>query len=364
MIYVHVPFCKKFCTYCDFYSEIAGNKALLSRYADAIVEEIKRRRREFDDPATFITDTLYFGGGTPSVLPNEALTRILIALQGTGHGAPYEEFTMEVNPDDIVERGPEYLRNLRILGVDRLSIGVQSFDNGMLRWMNRRHDSAGAEKAFRLAREAGFDNISIDLIFGLSNLPDEVWAATVEKAVELRPEHISCYQLTVEGESALASMVADGRYQEATEEQCRRQYDILCEKLREAGYRHYEISNFALPGYEARHNSGYWRREAYIGLGPSAHSFRGNTRYWNSNSLKDYTVTEERLSDDAVRIETIMLSLRTAEGIDRAWLEAHTEAGTLASLLDGGALAATEQGRIRIPEDRFFVSDEIIRELI
>ncbi|MDT3366614.1 MAG: coproporphyrinogen III oxidase family protein, partial [Bacteroidota bacterium] len=260
--------------------------------------------------------------------------------------------------------GADCLRNLRILGVDRLSIGVQSFDDGMLRWMNRRHDAAGAEKAFTLAREAGFDNISIDLIFGLSNLPDEIWAATVEKAVELRPEHISCYQLTVEGESALAAMVADGRYREADEEQCHRQYDILCEKLRKAGYHHYEISNFAQPGYEARHNSGYWRREAYIGLGPAAHSFRGNTRYWNSNSLSGYTVSEERLSDDAVRIETIMLSLRTAEGINRDWLEAHCEAATVASLLEKGALALSEQGRIRIPEDRFFVSDEIIRELI
>lgn len=364
MIYVHVPFCKKFCTYCDFYSEIAGNKALLGRYADAVVDEIRRRRSEFADPSTFVTDTLYFGGGTPSVLPNEALTRILMALEGTGHGAPYEEFTMEVNPDDIVERGPEYLRNLRILGVDRLSIGIQSFDESMLRWMNRRHDAAGAEKAFRMAREAGFDNISIDLIFGLSNLPDEVWAATVDKAIALRPEHISCYQLMVEGESALAAMVAEGRYKEADEEQCRRQYDLLCARLSEAGYRHYEISNFALPGYEARHNSGYWRREAYIGLGPSAHSFRGDTRYWNASRLDNYTVTEERLSKDAVRIETIMLSLRTAEGIDRAWLEANCEADVLASLLEKGALAVSEQGRIRIPEDRFFVSEEIIRELI
>ena len=364
MIYVHVPFCKKFCTYCDFYSEIAGNKALLSRYADAIVAEIKRRRSEFDDPAIFATDTLYFGGGTPSLLPVEDLTRILMALEATGHGAPYEEFTMEVNPDDLVERGPDYLRNLRILGVDRISIGIQSFDGSLLRWMNRRHDAAGAEKAFRLAREAGFDNISIDLIFGLSNLPDDVWAQTVDKAVSLRPEHISCYQLTVEGESALVAMVADGRYTEATEEQCRRQYDLLCERLRAAGYVHYEISNFSLPGYEARHNRGYWRREAYIGLGPAAHSFSGNTRRWNSPQLSGYTVSEETLSPDAVRIETIMLSLRTAAGIDRRWLEAHCAQDTVASLLEEGALAITEQGRIRIPEDRFFVSDEIIRELI
>lgn len=364
MIYVHVPFCKRFCTYCDFYSEIATNPRVFDRYTDAICAEISRRRNEFQDPETFLPDTLYFGGGTPSVLPVEHLTRILMALQETGHGAPWDECTLEANPDDLVERGPEYLRNLRALGVDRLSIGVQSFDDGILRWMNRRHDATRAEQAFRLAREAGFDNISLDLIFGLSNLSDESWKATVEKTVALGPEHISCYQLTVEGDSALAAMVADGRYTEATEETCRRQYDILCEALSAAAYRHYEISNFAIPGYEARHNSGYWQRAPYIGLGPAAHSFRGNVRYWNSSVLNEYSASTEQLTPDTVRIETLMLSLRRADGIDADWLRANTEPETLASLLGSGALTVTEEGRIRIPEDRFFVSDEIIRELI
>ena len=255
MIYVHVPFCKRFCTYCDFYSEIA-QEGCFKPYADGVCAEIRRRAKEIDDNPR----TLYFGGGTPSVLPLSVLTHILIALDETGHGGPYREFTMEVNPEDIVERGRGYVDSLLSLGVNRISLGIQSFDDSLLRWMNRRHDADGARKAFRIVREAGCGNVSIDLIFGISHLPDGVWAATVDEAVALGPEHISCYQLTVEGESALADMVADGRYQEAGDDLCRRQYDILCQKLTEAGYRHYEISNFAKPGFEAVHNGGYWAR--------------------------------------------------------------------------------------------------------
>jgi len=368
MIYIHVPFCKRFCTYCDFYSELVtgGDGLPMHSYSDAICREIRRRKEELLSEDSFLADTLYFGGGTPSVLPMEDLLPILMELQELGHGAPYEEFTMEVNPEDIVEKGADYLRNLRAVGVSRLSIGIQSLDDGMLRWMNRRHDAENARKAFRMAREAGFGNISVDLIFGLSHLSDEVWGKTVDEVVALGPEHVSCYQLTVEGDCALAQMVASGRYVEADEEQCRRQYDILCNKLKAAGYGHYEISNFALPGYEARHNSGYWARLPYVGLGPSAHSFNGkDRRFWNSNQLTDYTPSEEILSPDAVRIETVMLSLRTARGIEEKWLRDHTDAAALDRLLEEGALIpAEEYGYLRIPEERFFVSDEIIRELI
>ena len=210
MIYIHVPFCKRFCTYCDFYSEIE-REGCFKPYADELCAEIRRRAREISDSPK----TLYFGGGTPSVLPLSVLSRILITLDEVGHGGPYREFTMEVNPEDIVERGRSYADSLLSLGVNRISIGIQSFDDDLLRWMNRRHDAARAREAFRIVREAGFRNVSIDLIFGISHLSDEVWAATVDEAVALGPEHISCYQLTVEGESALAEMVADGRYTEA-----------------------------------------------------------------------------------------------------------------------------------------------------
>ena len=358
MIYVHVPFCKSFCTYCDFYSEIAGD-GCFSSYADGVCAEIRRRAQEMDDQPK----TLYFGGGTPSVLPLSVLTRILLALEEAGHGGPYRECTMEVNPEDIVEKGAGYLESLRSLGVNRISLGVQSFDDHLLRWMNRRHDAARAEAAFHLVRDAGFDNISFDLIFGIRHLSDAVWADTVDKAIALRPEHISCYQLTVEGESALAEMVADGRYAEADDGQCRRQYDSLCQKLSAAGYRHYEISNFALPGFEAVHNGGYWDRRPYVGIGPGAHSFRGSTRSWNSKTLHGWTATTETLSAEDTLVETIMLSLRTDKGIDADFLHRNCSKEDIGRLAANGALVR-EGTRYRIPEDHFFVSDEIIRELI
>ena len=358
MIYIHVPFCRSFCTYCDFYSEIASD-GCFQAYADGVCAEIRKRAQEIDDHPK----TLYFGGGTPSVLPLSVLTRILIALDETGHGGPWREFTMEVNPEDIVERGSSYAASLRALGVNRMSLGVQSFDDGILRWMNRRHDAERARKAFRIVREAGFDNVSLDLIFGISHLSDAVWADTVDQAVALGPEHISCYQLTVEGESTLAEMAVDGRYVEADDTLCRRQYDILCQKLSAAGYRHYEISNFALPGFEAVHNGGYWARRPYVGIGPGAHSFRGSTRSWNSKVLRGWTATTETLSAEDALVETVMLSLRTDRGIGVDFLHENCREEDIGRLVDNGALVR-EGDRYRIPEDRFFVSDEIIREHI
>ena len=358
MIYVHVPFCKQFCTYCDFYSEIA-DESCFKAYADGVCAEIRQRAREMDDDPK----TLYFGGGTPSVLPLSVLTRILITLDEVGHGGPYREFTLEVNPEDIVEKGRGYVESLLSLGVNRLSIGVQSFDDGMLQWMNRRHDAARAREAFRIAREAGVENISIDLIFGITHLSDEVWADTIDQAVALGPEHISCYQLTVEGESVLADWVQEGRYAEADDALCRRQYDMLCQKLSAAGYHHYEISNFARKGFEAIHNGGYWERRPYVGIGPGAHSFQGNSRSWNSKVLWNWTATTETLSSEDALVETIMLALRTDKGIDAGFLHENCSKEDIGRLLENGALVRAGD-RYRIPEDHFFVSDEIIRELI
>ena len=285
----------------------------------------------------------------------------------------WEEFTIEVNPEDIVEKGEEYVRGLKDLGVNRISMGVQSFDDGILKWMNRRHDAAKAEEAFHILRRSGIDNISIDLIFGLSQLDDITWTSTIEKALSLKPEHISAYQLSVEEDSALEKLIAKGKYEEASDEQCRRQYDILCGKLNEAGYRHYEISNFALPGFEAVHNSAYWRRVPYVGLGPGAHSLSdNNVRSWNSedvprrlkdSTLKSYSREEETLTPEDIRVERIMLPLRTDIGLPEDDLRSLAGNEAVDRLLFEGALVRY-QGFIRIPEDHFFVSDEIIRELI
>ena len=362
MIYVHVPFCRSFCTYCGFYSETAPDcpaslKRFLS-YAGRVRREAALRREEI--VRTLDISTLYIGGGTPSVLPPSVLGSIVSALP---YG-PFEEFTLEVNPEDVVSGGPACLAELRALGVNRVSMGVQSLCDDILRWMNRRHDAARARKAFRMLREAGFDNVSIDLIFGLPQLSDALWEESLSEVTAWRPEHISAYQLSVESGSAL-----DGSdFVEASDEQCRRQYDLLCARLAAAGYRHYEISNFALPGYEARHNSAYWSRAPYVGLGPGAHSFSGaagtspdgvEVRSWNTEE-EEYRSEREILSEEDRRTETLMLGLRTAEGVAASALEGSQEA---ARLLSEGALRR-EKGRIRIPEDHFFVCDDIIRQVL
>ena len=327
-------------------------------------------------------NTLYIGGGTPSVLPLDVLRRIVDALLSSrslrrgentvGVQSPFEEFTVEVNPEDIVEKGGKYVRGLLETGVDRVSMGIQSFDDGILRWMNRRHSAAGAVEAFRILRRCGVRNISVDLIFGLSQLADDVWKDTIERALELAPEHISAYQLSIEEGSALAKLVADGRYIEASDEQCRHQYDVLCQSLRQAGYHHYEISNFARPGFEAVHNSAYWSRVPYIGLGPGAHSLTGDIRSWNSQELphrstdgspSTYSRTSETLSPEDIRVERIMLPLRTDKGLEAAELYSLADRAVINSLLSEGALEK-QGGSIRIPESRLFTSDEIIRELI
>lgn len=415
MIYLHVPFCGSFCTYCDFYSEICRSRQAFNEYADAVIAEIRDRRKELEMnmSAQDAVNTLYIGGGTPSVLPLDVLSRIVGAVSQTEQlslvtepvevTTPtelFDEFTVEVNPEDIVEKGREYVRGLLALGVNRISMGIQSFNDDILRWMNRRHDAGNAVKAFHILRESGVRNISIDLIFGISQLTDETWKDTIEKALELSPEHISAYQLSIEEGSALAKMVAAGRYVEASEEQCRRQYDILCRCLGRSGYHHYEISNFAKPGFEAVHNSAYWRRAPYIGLGPGAHSLTGNVRSWNSQELPHrqqdetsscnpdrisscnpdstscqtssrnpsgklatYSRNFETLSLEDIRVERIMLFLRTDKGLEAAELYSLADRAVINSLLSEGALE--KQGdSIRIPESRLFTSDEILRELI
>lgn len=415
MIYLHVPFCGSFCTYCDFYSEICRSRQASNEYADAVIAEIRDRRKELEMnmSAQDAVNTLYIGGGTPSVLPLDVLSRIVGAVSQTERlslvtepvevTTPtelFDEFTVEVNPEDIVEKGREYVRGLLALGVNRISMGIQSFNDDILRWMNRRHDAGNAVKAFHIFRESGVRNISIDLIFGISQLTDETWKDTIEKALELSPEHISAYQLSIEEGSALAKMVADGRYVEASEEQCRRQYDILCRCLGRSGYHHYEISNFAKPGFEAVHNSAYWCRAPYIGLGPGAHSLTGNVRSWNSQELPHrqqdetsscnpdrisscnpdstscqtssrnpsgklatYSRNFETLSPEDIRVERIMLSLRTDKGLKATELYSLTDSTVVDALLSEGALER-QGASIRIPEDHLFTSDEIVRELI
>lgn len=410
MIYVHIPFCRSFCTYCGFYSEPAPrckngqerNADRIVRFRDAFVKEIQYRREEIISSSS--VNTLYFGGGTPSVLPLCVLSDMTEAINSAlGTSAPYEEFTVEVNPDDIVHAGSEYLDGLIRLGVNRISMGVQSFDADLLKWMNRRHSPEQARQAYGMLVEAGFRNISIDLIFGLSHLSDEKWSDTISQALSLGaeigvpPSHISAYQLSIEPDSALEKLVERGRYVEADELQCERQYRMLCEALAAAGYRHYEISNFALPGCEARHNSAYWAHRPYIGLGPGAHSFlcgnassasalasesasasltRNAMRRWNEPDLEAYlswwldggkeACGGEVLDAYQLSMERIMLGLRTDSGVCRTELDEVCRKNVILQMLSDGHLVEYQcegVAYVRIPERFFFISDALIAEL-
>ena len=371
-LYVHIPFCSSFCIYCDFYSEVAPER--VDAYLEALSREAASRKSELSVPPT----TLYVGGGTPSLLSERQFSRLSEILRKNFDFQAVEEFTVEANPDDIT---PEKLALWRSCGVNRLSIGVQSFCDKHLKWMRRRHDSAAASRAFLLAREAGFSNISLDLIFGYAGLSMREWEASVEEALSLGPEHISCYQMMLEEGTPLTLLAEAGKYSEPPQEECAAQYALLQRRLAEAGYVQYEISNFALPGFESRHNSSYWRREPYLGLGPAAHSFDGaRRRSWNDPDLEAWLTvwnpaSESRragsfeiLSDKDVFNETVMLSLRTARGLDLAELDQALLAEARPAFdtaIASGNLVPTPEGRLRIPADRFFISDfAIIAEIL
>ena len=391
MIYAHIPFCRSFCTYCDFYSEVAikcrkaeeaqKQESLFGDFVESLAGEMRARAEEITDEV----NTIYIGGGTPSVLPLSAFQTLVSALTDIGRGGPFEEFTVEVNPEDIVDKGPAYVEGLLELGVNRISMGVQSFDDSVLKFMNRRHDSATARKAYGILEDAGVRNISIDLIFGLSQLSQDQWAETLKKALDISsrgvlPQHISSYQLSVEPGSMLARMVEKGKWSEASDELCQEQYSVLCDTLAAAGYHHYEISNFAQPGYEAIHNSAYWRHVPYVGLGPGAHSYISTQvgRKWNCSDLQAYiaaartrdfcSVQEgESLDDEQITMERIMLGLRTSEGLPESFLRENCDPAAFGAALAAGHLARVihnEESYLRIPESHFFISDSIISSLV
>ena len=395
MIYIHFPFCRSFCTYCDFYSVREMGK--MEQYKNALLREIDARRAflmSCAEPAT-----LYVGGGTPSLCPVEWLSEVVSVLRAAVGG--FEELTVEVNPDDVT---PEYALGLRGLGVNRVSIGVQSFSDTSLMWMARRHSANRAREAYKVLREAGFDNVSLDLIFGYApvrwgssptsaDVLMRFWREDLEEVLRLRPEHISAYQMSVEDGSVLGEKALAGQYHEPADEICAAQYALLQNSLSDAGYEQYEVSNFALPGYQAVHNSGYWERLPYIGLGPGAHSFDGNRRRsWNAPDVETYVrywfsdVQQEveghgyaggagncvsggihavsgceTLTDEDVLVEKIMLGLRRTSGLLLSDVPELSH-DTVGRLVSSGSLIE-DDGRIRIPPSNLFISDTIIRSL-
>lgn len=316
MLYLHIPFCLSKCIYCGFYS--VANTRQKAVYLDALGREIRLRSRYL---AGTPVRTLYFGGGTPSLLSGEELAGILQTLRNTFQITPDAEITLEANPEQLT---PEYCRTLHDLGINRLSVGVQSFQDPVLRFMGRRHTANQALEAIRNAAAAGIDNISIDLIFGVSERSDDQWAEDMETALSLPIRHLSCYALTPEENSILYKQIQRHTHAPVDDEQAARQYRQLCQRLRQTPFRHYEVSNFAIADYESRHNSAYWDHTPYLGLGPAAHSFDGHSRQWNPANLSQYLhnigegiLYEERemLDEKALFNETLLLSLRTRKGL-------------------------------------------------
>ncbi len=320
-IYIHIPFCKQACNYCDFH--FSTSLQYVDEMTDAICKEIVMKKNRITEQV----GSIYFGGGTPSLLPEKSLEKIFNTLTSNFSIASDAEITIETNPDDL---DATKIAQLRRLPVNRFSIGVQSFFNEDLVWMNRAHNANEAETCIKRSQDAGFENLSIDLIYGYPLLTDEKWLSNIHKAISLQTPHISAYSLTVEPRTALAAAIKKGRQVPVNDEQSAAQFISLIEKLGTAGFDHYEISNFSLPGHHAVHNTNYWRGIPYLGIGPSAHGFNGNTRYLNiANNAKYMSqLANGQLAETIEELgiydrfnEYIMTSLRTMWGTDLKKIE-------------------------------------------
>lgn len=403
-LYIHVPFCQKRCYYCSFYSTTCGKRER-DLYVDALCEEMRQRAAAFGSAVPDVA-TVYFGGGTPSQLDADELCKIFTALHAHFRIAPDAEITFECNPDDLASLGSAASRTIATRtastapadtglaallashGVNRVSMGVQSFRDDVLKAINRRHTAAQARAAVDILHQAGIHNISIDLIYGLPGQDLATWRSDVDAAVALAESrrdghpavtHLSSYALSIEPDTPLYNMRARGEVAEPDEDTSLAMYDYLVDSLRQAGFEHYEISNFALPGYRSRHNSSYWRQTPYIGLGPSAHSYDGHsTRRSNDSSLDAYLAApngaydEEHLTPSELYDELIMTRLRTSDGLPLDLLDEASRRYLLRQarpFLQQGHLCLSEEGGgapavLRLKRSGIFISDLIFYELM
>ena len=369
-LYIHIPFCKSRCVYCGFYSTV--NMELRQRYVDAVCREWLMRRAELTEPA----DTIYIGGGTPSQLNAEQLRQVLAALP------PAEaEVTIEVNPDDVTISYAEALPP----SVNRVSMGAQTFDDGRLRFLHRRHTARQVREAVGILRRAGIQNISVDLMYGFPGETLDDWRRDIDAALALCPDHLSAYCLMVEEGTALYEQMRneksgmrneewETRNEESSEVE-RQMYYTLIDRLTAAGYEHYEISNFARPGRRSRHNSGYWRDVPYIGLGAAAHSYDGRRRSWNVSDIRHYIEAiergerpceEEPLDDDTHYNDRVTTALRTNDGLDLTTLQDKHRRYCITEArrsLDAGLLSL-EGDTLRLTRQGLFVSDYVMSSLM
>jgi len=370
-IYIHIPFCASKCTYCDFYS--ITNQKSKDDLIVALETELLLRKNYLGSETI---DTVYFGGGTPSLFLIDELSEIIEHIKDNFKLNNNAEITLELNPDDAT---PEYLKELIKIGVNRLSIGVQSFDDKVLKFLNRRHNSVQSIQVIVDAKKAGFKNIGIDLIYGIPDMSTDVWQKSLEKAIGQDIQHISAYHLTIEQNTPLYKLVESNKVSLVDEEESIKQFEILIENTIRSGFEHYEISNFAKQGFISQHNSNYWRQKKYIGIGPSAHSYNIDSRTWNAPNIEEYIeqislgnveISVEILNDEQKYNDYIITALRTSWGIDLNSLKENftkelidncfknyqkfVESGHL--LLKENKLSLTNQG--------MFISDTIISEML
>ena len=392
-LYIHSPFCKSRCIYCGFYSTTRLEQR--QKYVDALCKEMILRRgyrsegvkelRSSDNTEATNNlstcqlvnlptkiNTIYLGGGTPSQLSIAQLEQLFIYINKVYGIGEDTEVTMECNPDDITD---DYAQAISRLPINRVSMGVQTFDDNRLRFLRRRHSSENVYKSVERLRQAGINNISIDLMYGFPNQTVDEWRLDIEKAISLNVEHISAYSLMFEEGTPLFKMLESKKIEEADEEQSLEMFNSLIDTLTAAGYEHYEISNFAKPGFRSRHNSSYWQGIPYIGIGAAAHSYDIKTRQWNVSDIDEYIksidkgiipMEYETIDDDTRYNDTITTALRTAEGIDMTSLSTkhrnHCHASAETYIAQG--LLELKNNRLRITRKGIFVSDMIMSDLM
>jgi oxygen-independent coproporphyrinogen-3 oxidase len=376
-IYVHIPFCERKCLYCDFYSLTDTRR--VEDFVAALMQEIALRR---DLGGRAAIETVFFGGGTPSLLTPGQLERILSHLHATFGIAPDAEVTLEANPGTATE---EALRAFRSLGINRLSIGIQSFQEHELKALGRIHDRAEALRCVELARAAGFENLGLDLIYSIPGQTLAEWEDNLRTATDLAPQHVAAYSLIVEDGTPLARMVRAGKVRVNATELEAGMYELAMEMLEARGYEHYEVSNYALPGFRCRHNGAYWSHGDYLGFGPSAHSFRkeaggkSGRRWWNVADLSTYlnrlrdgclpVESGEQVGPTEMRSERIFLGLRS-DGLDLRRLLLDFQQDLAAKERDtfhwmtAGDLASLSEGVLRLRPKGYLVCDEICRRLL
>lgn len=359
-LYIHIPFCKQACHYCDFH--FSTDSSQWREMVHALGKEIELQEEFPVSPLK----TIYFGGGTPSLLPVESINSLLEKIRSNFSVAADTEITLEANPDDLTLQKAESLIKI---GVNRLSIGIQSFDDAILKYLNRAHDGANAIRCLADARQAGFGNISLDLIYAIPGLLPERWKEALLQALGFKPEHISTYSLTIEDKTVFGNKKKKGTLRPISEEDEASQFETLVEILESSGYEHYEVSNFCRPGYSSRHNSSYWSQKPYLGIGPSAHSYNGTSRYVNIKNNSRYVQSiaqgivpceEEILTPENKINEYILTTLRTQRGCDLHYLlqELHDDLVTRCGLtipeflesglisIDNHILIVTKKGKL------------------